>query len=824
METDGLGNWNNPTFDVVINVPQRTRSTRTGTTTSVVEEFSETRADRVVSTNIAQTIRPRQITVSGENFKPNTRYYVYFDGIDVNAHCTPTAAAYGIGGVSTKGTGLRSDNLGAISAYFDIPSTAQLNFSTGNKTLRITESSSNAAGVLSFGETTYSANGEIRTVQEEIISTRNGRVITEDLTAERFQAAEPRRREWVDPLAQSFLVDMKNGLFVTSIDIYFGAKDTALPVTVQIRHMENGFPTQKILPFGESSLSPSAVNVSNDASTATKFKFSSPVYLESGREYCVVVMTNSNVYTCWVSEMGQKDVQTNDFIDQQPYAGSLFKSQNNSTWTPDQMRDLKMTINRAYFWTGTRGVLQFDNNAVTAEKLQIDPIEVITGTKTFRVLHHSHGNYDQLKSNITIAGIVGDRLSSVLSLSDVTVALASGSITNGTYSFTQSATSGSGTGFAADITFASNATTAVTITNPGQGYSAAETITFTDNNSETNSLVLTVATVGDTLGGIPVALINTTHSAGTGLASATDGTARILADIDEYIIRIPNASWTPVYNATIGSNNAIESVVGGGTDATATYNIYYDTLHTVLPLIELPNTTITATFKGTSATQASYLASPASAYTKETTTQNIVLNDNNYLRTPQLVASSINETSEMGGTKSFNLTTYLDSTANNVSPVIDVDSVGILGIQNRINKVDSASDVQANSWIQPTEARGDNNAAVYMTKKVQLKNPANSIHVLFDGYRAPHGVSDPTIDVYYKVLGPDSNLQFTDMGWVLATIKETVQPDATAFKEHLYEIEGLEDFTAFSIKMVLQSIDSSNCPLISNFRAIALST
>ena len=178
----------------------------------------------------------------------------------------------------------------------------------------------------------------------------------------------------------------------------------------------------------------------------------------------------------------------------------------------------------------------------------------------------------------------------------------------------------------------------------------------------------------------------------------------------------------------------------------------------------------------------------------------------------------------MGGTKSFNLTTYLDSTANNVSPVIDVDSVGILGIQNRINKVDSASDVQANSWIQSTEARGDNNAAIYMTKKVQLKNPANSIHVLFDGYRAPHGVTNPTIDIYYKVLGPDSNLQFTDMGWVLATIKETVQPDATAFKEHTYEIEGLEDFTAFSIKIVLQSVDSSNCPLISNFRAIALST
>ena len=111
-----------------------------------------------------------------------------------------------------------------------------------------------------------------------------------------------------------------------------------------------------------------------------------------------------------------------------------------------------------------------------------------------------------------------------------------------------------------------------------------------------------------------------------------------------------------------------------------------------------------------------------------------------------------------------------------------------------------------------------------MTKKVQLKNPANSIHVLFDGYKAPHGVTNPTIDVYYKVLGPDSNLQFNDMGWVLATIKTAVQPDSTDFKEHEYEIEGLEDFTSFSVKLVLQSVDSANCPLISNLRAIALST
>ena len=150
--------------------------------------------------------------------------------------------------------------------------------------------------------------------------------------------------------------------------------------------------------------------------------------------------------------------------------------------------------------------------------------------------------------------------------------------------------------------------------------------------------------------------------------------------------------------------------------------------------------------------------------------------------------------------------------------------MGILAIQNRINKIDATIDVESGTFVPSTLARGDNNAAVYMTKKVQLENPANSIHILFDGYKAPDAGTDPTIDVYYKVLGPDSSLQFNDVGWTAATIKSTVQPDASDFKEHTYEIESLEDFTAFSIKMVLQSANSSNVPLIENFRAIALST
>ena len=218
------------------------------------------------------------------------------------------------------------------------------------------------------------------------------------------------------------------------------------------------------------------------------------------------------------------------------------------------------------------------------------------------------------------------------------------------------------------------------------------------------------------------------------------------------------------------------------------------------------------------------------------------LNDNNHLSVPKIIASGTNESNEMGGAKSFELTCQLSSTANNVSPVLDVDTLGMIAIQNRINKVDpdlddasgtvtgiaygilgTSADVQAGTYVASTEARGDNNAAVYMTKQVQLENPANSIHIYFDGYRTPL-VTPPTIDVYYKVLGPDSNLQFDDVGWTLGTIKKTVQPDSTDFKEYTYEIESLDDFTTFSVKIVLQGVDSAHPPLVENFRAIALST
>ena len=815
------------------NPVSQSREIRSGVSTSVVEEFSESRSDRVVSTNIAQTMRSRDIVITAENFKPNAPYFVFFDGIDVSAHITPSSDRYGVAGGTSKGTALRSDNQGKIVATFTIPNDEELNFSTGEKTLKVTDSSSNDLDSLSQGSAQYSANGELQVVQEEIVSTRNGRVIQSDVSDFRFQSNfQP--VTWVDPLAQSFLVDKPGGIFVTSVEIYVGAKDDNLPITVQIRHMQNGSPTQKILPFAEKTLDPSEVTTTSDGSSSTKFTFPSPVFLESGSEYCVVVMSNSNVYTCWVSEMGKQDIATNDFIDQQPYAGVLFKSQNNSTWTPDQLKDLKLKINRAKFTTSTAANVRFDNSSTGSETLSPNPIEVISGGKTFRVRHYSHGMYDDANQNITIGGVTGDRLNSVFSFSD-DIITASGSVTADTQTLSQSSTSGSGTGLTAQIATSTSASTAIVIKNPGQGYAVNDTVTF-EKDSET--LTFTVAAVADTLGGTPVQYISDTFDV------TEMGSGGYKADIDEYFITIPTSVW-PARTSSGGASTSniqasFEDAIGGGSSVTASYNAYFDTIQTAVPSIQLPNTTISSSFLAVGATQPNQANQ---GFTLDTVSNNLVHNDNVFLQSPKLVLSSINETNELSGGKSFRLTSQLSSTADNVSPVLDVDTMGAILIQNRINSITTAdtetiatrhsnntSNVSqaARESIISTSARGDNNAAVYCTKQVQLRNPANAIHILFDGYRPASGSTDPEIDVYFKILSSESNVQFEDLGWIEASDTDQMPfgkpaADSSDFHEYEYNVEGLDEFVSFAIKIVLRSVDSANVPLVENFRAIALS-
>ena len=68
-------------------------------------------------------------------------------------------------------------------------------------------------------------------------------------------------------------------------DLYFQEKPTEFdtPVTIEIREVELGTPSQKVLPFSTVEKTPDEITLSQDASIPTKFTFESPVYLNGQR-------------------------------------------------------------------------------------------------------------------------------------------------------------------------------------------------------------------------------------------------------------------------------------------------------------------------------------------------------------------------------------------------------------------------------------------------------------------------------------------------------------------------------------------------------------
>ena len=284
-----------------------------------------------------------------------------------------------------------TDANGSVSGTFAIPDpTVNTNprWRTGDRTFRLTSSSTNsmdAAAVETAADAEYVARGLLNTVRDTIVSTREFRGVRTTVTDQQQVLRTSTRQVvqtvgWVDPLSQTFLTDEKGGVSLTSIDLYFSTKDANIPVTVQIRNTVNGYPGRKILPFGEVTLNPSQINPSSDDSVKTTFTFPSPVFLQNGSEYAFCVISNTDEYTMYTARLGQTTLDATRLISQQPYLGSMFKSQNASTWTADQNEDVKFKINRASFTTNTDGVVYLVNDELPTKTLRQNPITTIAGT------------------------------------------------------------------------------------------------------------------------------------------------------------------------------------------------------------------------------------------------------------------------------------------------------------------------------------------------------------------------------------------------------------------------------------------------------------
>ena len=84
-------------------------------------------------------------------------------------------------------------------------------------------------------------------------------------------------------LAQTFFVGETNDIYVNSVDVFFFQTDETATVTFQIREMETGTPTQKVLSYSETIISGRDIVTSEDGQTPHTIQLKSPVYLAGGK-------------------------------------------------------------------------------------------------------------------------------------------------------------------------------------------------------------------------------------------------------------------------------------------------------------------------------------------------------------------------------------------------------------------------------------------------------------------------------------------------------------------------------------------------------------
>lgn len=362
---------------------------KTVTTKYSTTSHTKTIDDRVIDTSVVPYMRSKVITFVADGLRPYTRVYPFFDGKNVTPYTINSGG--GLGGA------LLTDANGKVNGTFFLPNNSYMRFKTGTRLFKLMDHpGGKEEESTTIAEAPYTATGTLNTRQKTILTTKT---ITKTVTTEK-------KIVWRDPLAQSFLIGSEGGNFITAIDIWFESKDLYVPVSIELREMENGYPTQTIVPGGVRTLLPSEVNIStNGVSSPTKFVFDRPIYLQDGVEYCFVLMANSTKYNVWISRMGETVFGSTQTVAKQPFVGVMFKSQNNSTWTAAQTDDIKFNIYRAKFDTTKTAVVKLTNNEVVPVQLNLNAIQVNNNSALATIKTYNHGLF--VGSKVKIEGAVG---------------------------------------------------------------------------------------------------------------------------------------------------------------------------------------------------------------------------------------------------------------------------------------------------------------------------------------------------------------------------------------------------------------------------------
>jgi hypothetical protein len=367
-----------------------TQTTKTGLEVVKGKETQNLVGDFVTDFDFKPFLRERVIRILSYGMRPNTRFYFYFDDVDVNTSVVPARQ-----GATTNISDLRragkfgvaheiySDSLGTLRAMFRIPADT---FFVGDRELLITdvddllsiaaatsttsatyrgynfsvektplEITTREASLKKVTSQTQSVSSTTRITRDRIENDRDGSFNDRDGSRQ----DRDRDRSGNDPIAQTFMIetDMSSdsAVMASKIDLFFKEKSDTLGVTVQLRNAVNGYPGPDVIPFASVHLDSADVNVSADGSLATTVTFDAPVALKAGQEYSIVTIPDQNNpdYLIWVCKTGLTDVASGVRVTMDAATGTLFTSTNNRSWTPYMDENLKFKLYKSQFSSAT---------------------------------------------------------------------------------------------------------------------------------------------------------------------------------------------------------------------------------------------------------------------------------------------------------------------------------------------------------------------------------------------------------------------------------------------------------------------------------------
>ena len=292
--------------------------------------------------------------------------------------------------------------------------------------------------------------------------------------------------------------------------------------------------------------------------------------------------------------------------------------------------------------------------------------------------------------------------------------------------------------------------------------------------------------------------------------------------------------------ATLPQLSFNRKFIGGGNNVYATENIQFNSVNPRF-FIQAPGdtTSVSAVVRTTTGTS---IDGSETSFQLLNEVEPVELNSFNNLKSTRIVCSRVNELQQpafnnVSGRRSFTAAVTLNSTDENLSPIINLEDSTIEFASNYLNRpvTNFATDSRVNSILD------DPHSAIYVSDTVGLSKPASSLKVILGAYRP----ASSDIRVLYSLVRDDSseieqefelfpgykNLEATSDGGFkvvdpsLNNGESDVKVPASSanqFLEYEFSADNLGEFSGYSIKIIMSGTDQANAPIISDLRTIAL--